>query len=895
MANTPLHLTWQTIQNTIQQTHLRLSHASDNSIVQGKSSIVEQLEKLLKDKHRAQQSNMTDTSLMSHQLTLAEQIDVALILIKNGRTQVLHSTDPLQSLINIFGQDQLQALEILYRSGVFGYGEQLSIMHDNNELTDPFQYNLILSSQRPIETASKYINMLNNNSFFNHQDKHLFNEELISNKQGELINHLANNTDLLSTGDAADNFHVIGSHPDPFALSEAIYLARKIGFFQGNMTQKDFKLLAEHTMPKDLVNGLNILHEQKLSRQQHNESDSDELPIRDKVHTLAHIFQKPYQSEKSLAEVAKENFRNFNTKKLPKSLNTLVRLHKSGLLDGEMAYDNLLTVISDPFEYRGAINVLDTSFLNNDNAQYYFNILHNENAEPYNMAEALNNFYKFGLLQSSYKDYYLDKLTEHEHPNDIDLVLQEVYQAGLLKNGEEQSRTIFDRIINHPKINNLPENISEINRDCHQHLDKQQLLEFFLSHNKPEATQGCLYELNEADLNSSNNVATIANIEDRVGACYALHHLRGAQLLTQANFDALTHEDHQTLIDRDWWESIPPYRLTQEVFNDLLQCARQPQPQDVIEQYIDFLIENTPEQARQYLNNQQSTHTASVHRTVSQSAQKLYNRYCQNMTRNEFQTIWSNITQWLYELNRQNHTDDTVQAALKAWHRYQDHRFIEQGSGVSMRQIIVCFWQAIHDPENTMLENTEDGKRHLRMALYDNQRGDNQNAQGVDQGGRDLPICTAGQFNKFVERLQGVHPDAQVIFITEASASKKLPVVVKDIIQESNLEQQVIQQQALDDDTWQKIRDEVIERMAEEFVVETGLTRQTLENIVDNSGPYLGPDNMGLNQSTGNSQAHNMTQHGLFSHASDQTPANQDQYNNDTNQDHTANNNPQRR
>ena len=47
---------------------------------------------------------------------------------------------------------------------------------------------------------------------------------------------------------------------------------------------------------------------------------------------------------------------------------------------------------------------------------------------------------------------------------------------------------------------------------------------------------------------------------------------------------------------------------------------------------------------------------------------------------------------------------------------------------------------------------------------------------GIDQGGLDVPICAAGTFNKFIEKLQGIHPDCQIQFVTRKTASFKLPM-----------------------------------------------------------------------------------------------------------------------
>ncbi|AKP74566.1 hypothetical protein Psal006b_00822 [Piscirickettsia salmonis] len=51
----------------------------------------------------------------------------------------------------------------------------------------------------------------------------------------------------------------------------------------------------------------------------------------------------------------------------------------------------------------------------------------------------------------------------------------------------------------------------------------------------------------------------------------------------------------------------------------------------------------------------------------------------------------------------------------------------------------------------------------------------------------DKPICAAGAFNKILEKLQGVHPSCEIVFITKELASLKLPkVVVEEVTQYLN-------------------------------------------------------------------------------------------------------------
>jgi len=57
--------------------------------------------------------------------------------------------------------------------------------------------------------------------------------------------------------------------------------------------------------------------------------------------------------------------------------------------------------------------------------------------------------------------------------------------------------------------------------------------------------------------------------------------------------------------------------------------------------------------------------------------------------------------------------------------------------------------------------------------LYESQRGYNiEFGQGPEQG-QDAPICVAGTFNKVMEKLNGIHTDVELFFITREGASSK--------------------------------------------------------------------------------------------------------------------------
>ncbi|MFY7698234.1 MAG: hypothetical protein ACOVQX_05430, partial [Legionella sp.] len=84
-----------------------------------------------------------------------------------------------------------------------------------------------------------------------------------------------------------------------------------------------------------------------------------------------------------------------------------------------------------------------------------------------------------------------------------------------------------------------------------------------------------------------------------------------------------------------------------------------------------------------------------------------------------------------------------------------------------------------HD-ESKRSGTLDDAKKMLIQALYEIQRGYNLNEKDHDNGLADIPICTAGTFNKLIEKLNGIHRDVEVLFITKELASLKLPVAVNN-------------------------------------------------------------------------------------------------------------------
>jgi hypothetical protein len=141
---------------------------------------------------------------------------------------------------------------------------------------------------------------------------------------------------------------------------------------------------------------------------------------------------------------------------------------------------------------------------------------------------------------------------------------------------------------------------------------------------------------------------------------------------------------------------------------------------------------------------------------------------------------------------------------------------------VCVLQLLALSWIFINNDQYRLC-GLEDGINKFIVALYDMQRGKNQNDNFDDQDiTTDLPICEPGHFNKGTESFWGITDCAalliNIIFMTKETASGKLPMVVRDVVKnylQKNPEK-VPQIQSLSQ-IWQHISATVSQQMRDEF------------------------------------------------------------------------------
>jgi hypothetical protein len=173
-------------------------------------------------------------------------------------------------------------------------------------------------------------------------------------------------------------------------------------------------------------------------------------------------------------------------------------------------------------------------------------------------------------------------------------------------------------------------------------------------------------------------------------------------------------------------------------------------------------------------NPSQSTHTASVHQTVSESASKLMKTY-------GHLNLDSKISEIIIDVRQLDDSSLAHKAAKRAITRItaRDYVFTDT-SGVSIRQLLALVYIAIHD-DTKRIGTLKDAKKLFIHALYEIQRGYNINSLGQDDNMiADRAICMAGTFNKLIEKLHGLHPDAELQYVSTSSAAAKLPIIVRN-------------------------------------------------------------------------------------------------------------------
>ncbi len=328
----------------------------------------------------------------------------------------------------------------------------------------------------------------------------------------------------------------------------------------------------------------------------------------------------------------------------------------------------------------------------------------------------------------------------------------------------------------------------------------QERFELIMAHQDPFHLSNLFHCMSMEDAMQRNNLPAMAQTLDAILKCQNLYWLIK---LVRMTLGKLTLERLNWMLDpvrvvlfsdaaQDRvWSRIPDHLSTAGNLGHLVMLAGTPPAENALnnmEAYLNLLLNNNNAHNPAFpaINASQSTHTVSVHKTVSESATRLNKRYGDKLNRDGQKNTINELTQWVTELPKgplvevisKNATakrcllgDNGKEGILKS-------TFVDPGSSVSTQKLLALTWLAIHD-DPVRLSTFEDACEQWIQGLYEIRRGYNLSETDQDDGQNDRPICQGGAFNKMLEKLQSIHPDIEIIYLTKATASIKLQSVVR--------------------------------------------------------------------------------------------------------------------
>lgn len=344
-----------------------------------------------------------------------------------------------------------------------------------------------------------------------------------------------------------------------------------------------------------------------------------------------------------------------------------------------------------------------------------------------------------------------------------------------LKNIKISNKANFNAILKHSRLSLLDSALLALKE---QNILNEANLSLIVAHQDILHLSYVLSALQKQNILNEANLNLIVTHQNISVLYHVLSSLRRIGSLTQDNFVALLNPLHAILLTQevldDIWHSIPRHHFTQENFNRLIRASEHPNPLIELRRVRNQIIGYVPNLGFGVgLNQSQSTHTASVHRSASQSAMNLKNRYGSVLNEETIRKLMAMVNALSNDSFKYTTAKRAIQRLLKRENTYTD-----RASGVSVVQLLGLSYLAIHDADNRT-GTAQDAAMQFIEGLYEIQRGYNLNEIGRDLGGQDRPICLAGTFNKIMEKLNGIHRDVTLQVITPELANLKFPSLVK--------------------------------------------------------------------------------------------------------------------
>lgn len=189
------------------------------------------------------------------------------------------------------------------------------------------------------------------------------------------------------------------------------------------------------------------------------------------------------------------------------------------------------------------------------------------------------------------------------------------------------------------------------------------------------------------------------------------------------------------------------------------------------------------------LNPSQSTHTKSVHITVSASASKLKNQYGSILAEHGLESVLDQLKEFVKQFCKNNKMTQQKRDAIDHFvFGHKDKRAVLDAqntsvdplSKVSLLELTGLIWLALTDDANRTvpLENAQEA---LMNGFYESQRQYNLDEGGKDNGRKkERTSCSGGIFNNLVNHMQGILPQCNVRYATEATVALKARALVRE-------------------------------------------------------------------------------------------------------------------
>ncbi len=407
------------------------------------------------------------------------------------------------------------------------------------------------------------------------------------------------------------------------------------------------------------------------------------------------------------------------------------------------------------------------------------------------MLNANRNMIKYSSYPLSFAKslIILSKLGLSSNTNTANLILDysPEYEEllTLLSNSNQLSQGNFDKIFSRVDKHILCNLIVELSERVHITTAR---IDILVNTNEPRKTQIILRYLHAMHLLNDENQRLYSIHLNKHELCQVLYGLALSEFdnLTQAQLDIIFLHANILGRDRELFTQLPPHLINDDLFLRISTICSTNQDTntklELINNHIQQLLNRPIRRVLEphVLNSAQSTHTASIHKSVSESAKKLKNNYGSILVKKGKEALLQEIKAYIASLpgdkseltNKNSAAKRAIDSLTKLFWQFED-----PSSKISNLEILILAWVALNDDNN---RDKNCSLSHAKICfvngLYELIRGYNLDDSANDDGKPDYMICCPGGFNKIVESLNTIHPDVKIVHITMALANIELKI-----------------------------------------------------------------------------------------------------------------------